>query len=130
MDTTFGGVHFIIDSEGFLRLPSSNASSLRTSAPETIVPLLQKDCLETAAKAEVALVAERSNRRGEGIYAVKKKNEPQVTVDSARRDTTTRSQAKAAAVHLSYLLQSNLMRCAICTPMLTRRVTSRNPLIY
>jgi hypothetical protein len=36
MDTTFGGVHFIIDSKGFLRLPISNASSLRTSALETI----------------------------------------------------------------------------------------------
>lgn len=38
MDTTFGGVHFIVDSRGFLRLPKSDASSLRTSAPEIIVP--------------------------------------------------------------------------------------------
>ncbi|KAK1664688.1 hypothetical protein QYE76_052847 [Lolium multiflorum] len=38
MDTTFGGVHFIVDSRGFLRLPSSNASSPRTSAPGNITP--------------------------------------------------------------------------------------------
>ena len=38
MDTTFGGVHFIIDSRGFLRLPSSNASSPRTSVPDDIAP--------------------------------------------------------------------------------------------
>ena len=38
MDTIFGGVHFIIDSGGFLRLPRSNASSPRTSVPEGITP--------------------------------------------------------------------------------------------
>jgi hypothetical protein len=38
MDTTFGGVHFIIDSRGFLRLPSSSAPSPRTSVPDDTTP--------------------------------------------------------------------------------------------
>ena len=38
MDTTYGGVHFIIDSRGFLRLPSSSAPSPRTSVPDDIAP--------------------------------------------------------------------------------------------
>jgi hypothetical protein len=40
MDATFGGVHFIIDSRGFLRLPNSAASSSRSTAPDIIVPLM------------------------------------------------------------------------------------------
>jgi hypothetical protein len=39
MDATFGGVHFIVDSGGFLRLSSSGTPGpLRTSAPKIIVP--------------------------------------------------------------------------------------------
>jgi hypothetical protein len=38
MDATFGGVHFIVDSGGFLRLPNLGVSSLRIPAPEIIVP--------------------------------------------------------------------------------------------
>ncbi|KAK1618418.1 hypothetical protein QYE76_023935 [Lolium multiflorum] len=52
MGTTFGGVHFIVDSRGFLRLPSSNASSPGTSAPGNI----------TSAAALAAL--SRSTRKG------------------------------------------------------------------
>jgi hypothetical protein len=38
MDTTFGSVHFIVDSGGFLRLPGSGApGSERISIPPTIV---------------------------------------------------------------------------------------------
>ncbi|KAK1666664.1 hypothetical protein QYE76_054823 [Lolium multiflorum] len=39
MDTTFGGVHFIIDSGGFLRLPRTSASGPKTSVSEGVTPM-------------------------------------------------------------------------------------------
>ncbi|KAK1662943.1 hypothetical protein QYE76_051102 [Lolium multiflorum] len=38
INTTFGGVHFIVDSEGFLRLPGTSASGLRTSVSAGVAP--------------------------------------------------------------------------------------------
>ncbi|KAK1649705.1 hypothetical protein QYE76_067510 [Lolium multiflorum] len=40
MDATFGGVHFIIDSRGFLRLLSSSAPSPRTLVPDDTTPTI------------------------------------------------------------------------------------------
>ncbi|KAK1642614.1 hypothetical protein QYE76_060419 [Lolium multiflorum] len=39
MDATFGGVHFIIDSGGFLRLPRTSASGPKTSVGEVVTPM-------------------------------------------------------------------------------------------
>jgi hypothetical protein len=84
MDATFGGVHFIIDSGGFHQLPSSTASSLRTSAPDTIVPPITSVGLPGSSNGSSQRIF--GSREEQRIFAAKKKNEPRVASTSVIKD--------------------------------------------
>ena len=129
MDTTFGGVHFIIDSRGFLRLPSSNASSPRTSVPEDIAPAATLAVLSRSAgegsRDSVGAVEEQRKRRRDS-----RREEGEQTAtrpDSTSEDATARNRTRIAFAHLTYRARSNLKHRVICTLISIQRMAMKNP---
>ena len=72
MDATFGGVHFIIDSGGFLRLPRAGASSLKAAvsedAPPTATLEVPPRSVRESNRGSFDVVAGRRKRRRDSLH--------------------------------------------------------------
>jgi hypothetical protein len=91
MDSTFGGVHFVVITGGFLRLPGTKAPDFgRTSTPTIVVPSPEVGDLPylivTVAQEfrgiSVTLEAGRSVGREEGTFVTRRSTKPQIVLVS------------------------------------------------
>ncbi|KAK1696167.1 hypothetical protein QYE76_012864 [Lolium multiflorum] len=115
MTATFGGVHFIIDSGGFLRLPRIDTSGLgpSVSTEDTLATTLGIPRKHAWRPRKPR--SQRGRKKGEGNY----------TMENGNRRAC--NQSMAALVHRTYQPRSNSMRHATSTPISTQRTVGRNP---